>query len=150
VSTVRLTSRVACVALALAWGACTHSTDSGPPDVYVAPDGRRIITERAVEKSGAQTAWDALQRTVPFFTFNVNNRGGPARIEHRGRSSIILRDQPKILVDDVELTDFGVLGTMPASDILEIEVWSGVDATTYYGTNASKGVIRIRTKLAPT
>ncbi len=39
------------------------------------------------------------------------------------------------------------LGGMPAADLLDIEVLTGVDATTYYGTNATNGVIRIRTKV---
>src|SRR6266536_832486 len=76
-----------------------------------------------------------------------DSRGRPTRVEHRGRSSIVLRDQPLILVDEVEVSDFSLLGSMPASDVLEIEVLTGVDATTYYGTNATKGAIRIRTKV---
>ncbi len=109
-------------------------------------DGRRVITAAAIEKSGARTAWEALQRTVPFFTFNDNRTGRPANVEHRGRSSVVLRDQPLIVVDGVELNDFISLGSMPAADIEEIEVLTGIDATTYYGTGASKGVIRITTK----
>ena len=66
--------------------------------------------------------------------------------ESRLRSSIVLRDQPLILVDGVELNDFTVLAGMPASDVFEIEVLTGIDATTYYGTNATKGAIRIWTK----
>ena len=108
--------------------------------------GLSSLSADAIERTGARTAWEALQRTVPFFTFNDNNRGGTSRIEHRGRSSIVLRDQPIILIDGVELNDFGSLTSMPASDIDEIEVLTGIDATTYYGTGASKGVIRIRTR----
>jgi TonB-dependent SusC/RagA subfamily outer membrane receptor len=37
---------------------------------------------------------------------------------------------------------------MPAADIEQIEVLTGIDATTYYGTGATKGVIRITTKVA--
>jgi len=129
--------------------ACSHATQAAPEDVLLAPDGRRIITQHAIEHSGARTVWDALQRTVPFFAFHENSRGRPARVDHRGRSSIVLRDQPLILVDGVELSDFSVLGGMPASDVFEIEVLTGIDATTYYGTGATKGVIRIWTKLAP-
>lgn len=110
------------------------------------PEGGRIITQVVITRSGARTAWDALQRTVPFYAFRENSRGGPSRIDHRGRSSIVLRDQPLVLVDGVELTDFSVLGVMPASDLFEIEVLSGIDATTRYGTNATKGVIRITTR----
>lgn len=126
--------------------ACSHGTRSQQEGVLVTPEGSRIITEVVITRSGARTAWDALQRTVPFFAFRENSNGGPSRIDHRGRSSIVLSDQPMILVDGVELTDFSVLGVMPATDLFQIEVLSGIDATTRYGTNATKGVIRIRTK----
>jgi outer membrane cobalamin receptor len=135
--------------VSLAMG-CGGATSTAANDILVTPDGRRIITEKAIEHSGARTAWDALQRTIPFFNFNEGNRGRPARVDHRGRSSILLRDQPMILVDGVEMIDFSVLGSMPASDLFEIEVLTGIDATTYYGTNATKGVIRIWTKLGMT
>jgi len=134
---------VLCIVAAVA---CNHGTQSLPEGVLLTPEGHRLVTEYGIKKSGARTAWDALQRTVPFFTFRENTHGGPSRVEHRGRSSIVLRDQPLILIDDVELTDFGVLGGMPASDIRQIEVLEGVDGTTRYGTNATKGVIKISTK----
>jgi outer membrane cobalamin receptor len=142
-SLVRLTPFLFCLV-----GACSHATASGPAagDIIVTPEGRRIITEKAIERSGAHSVWDALQRTVPFFTFRESSRG-PGRIEHRGRSSVVLRDQPMIIVDGTELTDFSVLSGMPASDLFEIEVLSGIDATTFYGTGATKGVIRLWTKL---
>jgi len=139
--------RFALVPLSLLLAACGHATRPAPDGLLATPDGRRVIDAQAIEQSGARTAWDALQRTVPFFTFRENSRGRPTRVEHRGRSSIVLRDQPLILVDGVELTDVSALGGMPASDLLDIEVLTGVDATTYYGTNATKGAIRIRTKV---
>jgi outer membrane cobalamin receptor len=141
---------VASVSLALVLAACSHATQSGASDILLTPDGRRIITEKAIEHSGARTAWDALQRTVPFFNFNDGNRGRPARVDHRGRSSILLRDQPLIILDGIEMNDFSVLGSMPASDLFEIEILTGIDATTYYGTNATKGVIRLWTKVGTT
>jgi outer membrane cobalamin receptor len=135
------------LSLALVLAACSHATQSRASDILVTPDGRRIVTEKAIEHSGARTAWDALERTVPFFNFNEGNRGRPARVDHRGRSSILLRDEPLIILDGVEMNDYSVLGSMPASDLFEIEVLTGIDATTYYGTNATKGVIRLWTKV---
>jgi len=139
-------SRFASVSLALVLAACSHTRQTGGEGAQLTPDGRRHVDGRAIEQSGARTAWDALQRTVPFYSFHTNSRGRPTRVEHRGRSSIVLRDQPLILVDGVELHDITALGDMPASDLLDIEVLTGVDATTYYGTNATNGVIRLRTK----
>ena len=130
--------------------ACRHGTRAAGEEVLVTPDGRRLITAAAIAHSGARTAWDALRRTVPFFTFRDNSQGRPAGIDHRGRSSIVLRDQPMIVLDNVEVKDYSLLADMPAADLLDIEVLSGIDATTYYGTNATKGVIRIRTKVHDT
>lgn len=142
----RLAFVSALVAVA-ALSACHRAPQTAAsPESLHNSDGRRVITADAIEKSGARTAWEALQRTVPFFTFNDNRSGRPAGVEHRGRSSIVLRDQPMIIVDGVELNDFTTLGSMPASDIEEIEVLTGIDATTYYGTGATQGVIRITTK----
>jgi outer membrane cobalamin receptor len=135
------------VAFVVWLSACSHGTRATEEGVIITPEGNRIITQVIITRSGAKTAWDALQRTVPFFEFREDSRGDPSRIDHRGRSSIVLSDQPMILVDGVELTDFKVLGGMPASDLLKIEVLSGIDATTRYGTNATKGVIRIWTRL---
>ncbi len=134
-------SRFGSLPLLLALAFCRHGTAARESAASPTPDGRRVIDERAIEQSGARTAWEALQRTVPFFTFRTNSRGRPTRVEHRGRSSIVLRDQPLILVDGVEVIDVTSLGGMPASDLLDIEVLSGVDATTYYGTNASNGAV---------
>lgn len=136
-------SQVTALSTALLFLACAHAPPHANTDTS---DGRRVVTAEAIEQSGARTAWEALQRTVPFFTFKDGNRGRPGSIEHRGRSSIVLQDQPMIIMDGVELNDFLPLGTIPASDILEIEVLTGIDATTFYGTGASKGVIRIKTK----
>ena len=136
--------------LALISVACAANKKPAASGVYTTPDGRRIISVEAIEHSGARTAWDALQRTVPFFNFRENGRGRPSRVDHRGRSSIMLSDQPLIVLDGVELTDITMLGSVPASDVFEIEVLTGIDATTYYGTNATKGVIRIWTKTGAT
>lgn len=120
-----------------------------PTDSSVHPaDGRRIINADAIEKTGARTAWEALQRTVPFFEFTDGNNGKAGHVEHRGRSSIMLQDQPMIIMDGVELNDYASLVVMPAADIAQIEVLTGIDATTYYGTGATKGVIRITTKVS--
>lgn len=103
----------------------------------------RVVTARAIEESGAHTVWDALRRTVPFYVFHDNGR-----VEHRGRTSLLLQDQPLIVLDGVTLTDVSVLTGMPASNVWLIEVLDGVDGTTHYGTGAGQGVIRIWTKTA--
>jgi outer membrane cobalamin receptor len=128
------------VALGAALGGCAHAL-KGADAAFDGDRSVRVVTAITIEKSGAQSVWDALERTIPFYTFHSNGR-----VEHRGRTSMYLPDQPIILVDGITLTDFSVLTTMPAADVWFIEVLDGIDATTYYGTNAGQGAIRIYTK----
>lgn len=106
-----------------------------------ASPGQRIITAQEIQRTGATSAWQALQYTVPFYRFNVNGT-----VRHRAQQSILLHDRPKILVDGIDLTEFGVLMQMPASDLQSIVVLDGKTATTFYGTNSGSGVILLNTK----
>lgn len=106
----------------------------------------QTVTEEQIVASGARTAWEALRLTVHHVMFYENSRGVPTRITRRGRSSLLLNDQPRIMLDAVPLSEYGVLAQIPASDLESIEVLSAMDATTYYGTNYPNGLIRIRTK----
>ena len=74
------------------------------------------------------------------------NRGQPARVSRRGRASLYLDDQVRVVLDDVRIWDIRTLDAIPASDILSIEVLTGLDATTYYGGTSTTGAIVIRTK----
>jgi outer membrane receptor protein involved in Fe transport len=110
-----------------------------------APGPGRVITADRIAASGAKTAWDALRRTVP--TVQLRESGGrPARILRRGRGSIVLDDQVRVMLDNTRLYDLTLLDQIPAADILSIEVLSGLDATTEAGGNSTSGLIIIRTK----
>lgn len=117
-----------------------------PLGTVAGPGGARLVTAEQIEASGAKTAWDALRFTVPNIGFRETNRGTPARVLRRGRSSIYLDDQPRVILDGTRLTDYTVLDQISARDIFTIEVLSGIDGTTYHGTGAGNGVIIIRTK----
>lgn len=111
-----------------------------------------LITAEEIEASGASTAWEALQAIVPLVTFQGTERRGkgdsrgPMRIGRRGRSSILLRDDPRVFLDHVRLVDITVLDQIPARDLWSIEILGGIEATTYYGTGATNGVVLIRTQ----
>ena len=126
-------------AVLLGSAACAHPQ---PSEQAPSPNaGTRVVTEQQIQRCAASTAWEALQCAIPFYRFESTGR-----VRHRGQSSILLVDQPRILLDGVDLTEFGVLMQMPASDLYSIKVLEGTDATTYYGTNAGSGVILIATK----
>jgi outer membrane cobalamin receptor len=110
----------------------------------IAPRGGTFITQERIAASGAKTAWDALRLTVPNLQMR-EVRGNAARIQRRGRTSIYLDDQVRVILDHVRLEDLQVLQQIAATDILSIEVLNGMDATTYYGGASNSGVILITT-----
>ena len=117
----------------------------GPqPSGALAPEGGTIITRERIAASGARTAWDALRRTVPNLQLR-ESRGKAARIQRRGRASIYLDDQVRVILDHVRVEDVQVLQQIAATDILTIQVLNGMDATTYYGATSTSGVIIITT-----
>src|SRR5437879_8155329 len=61
-----------------------------------------FITEDKIAQSGARTAWDALRLTVPIVQFR-ERRGRPAEINRRGRASIYLDDQTRLIIDNVRV-----------------------------------------------
>src|SRR5207248_822037 len=96
------------LSLAVALTACASSGGGAGISRLEQTEGQ-TITEEQIAKSGARTAWDALRLTVHNVTFNETGRGQPTRITRRGRSSMLLDDGPRILVDGVALTDYTVL-----------------------------------------
>ena len=109
-----------------------------------APRLGTLVTREKIAASGAKTAWDALRLTVPNIRLR-ESRGKAAKIQRRGRASIYLDDQVRVIVDNVRLEDLQLLQQMPASDIVTIQVFTGLDATTYYGGTSTSGVIVITT-----
>lgn len=127
--------------------ACSHATAAhsrtGPND------GSRLITAEQIARSGSHTAWEVLKHDAPMLTLEEDRNGQPVRIHWHGRSSIYLEDAPVVVLDGVRAADWKVLAQIPAGQIETINIMSGIEGTTYYGTNAASGVIEIRTKRGP-
>jgi outer membrane cobalamin receptor len=134
------------VAAGLAIGCRLH-----PAGVVPDTAGSRIlITEAMIARSGGQTAWEVLRREVPQFAYRENRSGQATGMERRGPSSFLLNDAPMLIVDGARNVDFRSLQQIPASTLFSIEVLTGIEGTTYYGTDAVGGVILIRTKSGTT
>jgi len=110
-----------------------------------APSAAKVVTADQIAQSGAKTAWDAVRLTVPNVQLRETSRGQPARIQRRGRASIYLDDQVRVILDHVRIYDLQVLRDVAAADILTIELFTGLDATTYYGASSTAGLIVITT-----
>jgi outer membrane receptor for ferrienterochelin and colicin len=118
------------------------------PRVSDGPDASKgyIITAETIERSGARTIWDALRLNVKHAMFTEDGHGNPERIRRRGASTISLFEDTLILMDGNRVLDFRLLDRTSAHHIEYLHVLSGIDGTTYYGTNAGDGVIVIYTK----
>jgi len=127
----------------LAWAGCAGAT-AGSAAAPV-PSSSSLVTQETIAASGAKTAWDALKRTVPYVRLR-ESKGRPARMTRRGPASIYLDDQVRLMVDNVRVYDVQVLDQIPASDIVTIEVLSGLDATTRFGGASTAGLIIIHTR----
>lgn len=108
--------------------------------------GEQIITAEAIAESGATTAWDVLKYAAPHIQFREDRNGNPSRMWRRGRGSVTLNEAPMVILDGIKVPDFRTLDQIPASTIHQISILTGIEGTTYYGTNALGGVILIRTK----
>jgi outer membrane cobalamin receptor len=110
-------------------------------------DGDRIvITEEMIARSGGQTAWEVLRREAPQIAYLENRSGQATSMQRRGASSINLNDSPMLFIDGVRIQEIRTLQQLPASVLLSIEVLTGTEGTTYYGTDAVGGVIVVKTK----
>ena len=139
-------ARRTAIALVVAAGMAWACRTSGPVRDAL-PSGGQYIGAQQIAESNARSVWDALRLTVKGISFLESGRTStPARIRRRGASSLTLRDEPQIYIDQVRVSDFSVLRGMPATDVESIRVLSGIDATTYYGSNSGDGVILIRTR----
>ena len=107
---------------------------------------RIVITEEMIVRSGGQNAWEVLRREAPQITFSENRNGQATAMSRRGRSSFVLNDSPMVIIDGVRNQDIKSLQSLPASVLMSIEVLTGIEGTTYYGTDAVGGVIIIKTK----
>ena len=142
-STFRFVHRTLSLVGPLASAACGGRMSGGAAAPI--PNSSSLVTQETIAASGAKTAWDALKRTVPYVRLR-ESKGRPARLTRRGPASIYLDDQVRLMVDNVRVYDVQLLDQIPASDIVTIEVLSGLDATTRYGGASTAGLIIIRTK----
>lgn len=131
--------------LVLAAVVSTASCGINPRPATLNEGGGTLITRDQIEKTGARTMWQALTRTVRYTRFQESGTGRPERVRRRGESSIVLSDDMPIFIDRVRVNQIQVLASLPARDIESIRVLNGVQATTFFGTNAGDGVILIST-----
>jgi outer membrane cobalamin receptor len=125
--------------------ACASNPQARPPRPASSGD-EILITDAMIANSGVATAWEAIKRHAPQIQYRERSNGEPTRIWRRGRTSYTLNDAPLVFLDGVRVPDYRALDYIPAGTVSLIRILTGINGTTYYGTNAVNGVILVHTR----
>ncbi len=111
------------------------------------PAGTSVITAADIERSGAKTAYEIIERQVGI----TNNAYGPGGREYAGSATrTVLRGMDKgtlVLVNGVSINmlNYNSMEGIPVEAVEKIEIVRGAQAA-LYGAEAVGGVINIITK----
>lgn len=120
-----------------------------PENMPAGAHGGKVITSKQIQESGATTAWDAIRRNGTFFSTGENTAGKPTGLSRRGRGSMVLSENPLVVLDGAHTSDYTLLREIPAHVIESIRIFAGVEGTRYFGTGGGNGVILVRTRTSP-
>lgn len=82
----------------------------------------------------------------------ISGTGGTLTLRLRGTSSILLKEEALVIVDDVMIQSGNIanaLAGLTPDDIRQVSVLRDVASTSIYGSRGAGGVILIRTKAKP-
>jgi hypothetical protein len=128
------------VAGSVAASGCGHNLRPRSYD----PPGEQLLLHDEIVNSGATDAWEAVRR-LSHMTTSTTPAGDPSRIYRRGRSSIVIRETPMIVVDGIQGTDLQILTQVRADQIAWIRILTGAASTTRYGAAGGAGAVIVQT-----
>jgi len=128
-----------------------------PTELRAVPNAITIITAKELQDRGITQITDLFRGDVPgLFTPRIGQKaeemmaGQVFGVQSRGMTYLGTALTPgegiKTYVDGIELADKMYLGTIDPKSIERIEIVTGPQAATLYGSNAVNGVIQIFTK----
>jgi TonB-dependent SusC/RagA subfamily outer membrane receptor len=82
----------------------------------------------------------------------INGTGNSLTLRLRGTNSLMLEQEPLVIVDDVAVMSGNIanaLAGLTPDDIKQVSVLKDVSSTSIYGSRGAGGVILIRTKAKP-
>lgn len=101
----------------------------------------RLIDAERIQRSGSQTALDAIQALVPGYRSIDTSPIGGGWVGAMGMP----RGQLRVILDGHPVLDAVSLRMIPATDVLAIHVLSAPDAIIHFGPSFSGGAIVIQT-----
>ena len=133
---VSSTIAAACIA-AVGCGHNVHSRAFDPP-------GEQLILPDEIAKSGATDAWDVVRRLTHMSTTSTV-AGEPSRMYRRGRSSMVIRERPIVVIDGVQVAELEALSDVRADQISWMRILTGAASTTRYGARGGAGAVIVQT-----
>jgi outer membrane receptor protein involved in Fe transport len=134
-----------------------------PTELRAVPNAITIITGEELQARGVTRIYELFHGAVPgLFTSRTGQMGardpGSVTVVSRGVTNLggfsngsgDTQTGVKTYVDGVELADKQYLGMIDPKNIERIEILTGPQASTIYGSNAINGVIQIFTKRGTT
>lgn len=118
-------------------------------ELRAVPNAITIITAKEIEQRGITHIDQLFRGSVPgVFAQNSGNPYRPIRMWVRGSTTLDgSPSQPiKTIVDGVEMANSDYLNQIDPASIERIEILTGPQASTIYGSNAINGVMQIFTK----
>jgi hypothetical protein len=95
-------------------------------------DGARLV------RMGAHTAWDAVRFLAPHYRLRDHSRAGAQFDRLTGQFT------PRVVVDGHQLADHELLRSIPAHEIVAVQILSAIEAGTLFGP-ADEPVIVVQT-----
>jgi len=127
-----------------------------PTELKAVPNAITIITAKELQERGITRIDQLFRGDVPgLFTKRLGASAvkytdevpGTADVSARGSTNLTTSNESiKIYVDGVELANRAYLGLIDPTAIERIEILTGPQASTIYGSNAINGVMQIFTK----
>jgi len=122
-----------------------------PTERKAVPNAMTVITAKDIEQRGITHIDQLFRGDVPgVFAMNTGDQLGKVTLFSRGVTEMLAYSPPaqglKTYVDGVELADPSYLSQIDPASVEKIEILTGPQASTIYGSNAINGVMQIFTK----
>jgi outer membrane cobalamin receptor len=108
--------------------------------------GGMVLTAEDIRRTGARDAMEAIERAGSHLVIARTRQGTPASIYHRGVDSFVISREVLLVVDGTRVKyPVDALRGIPAKSIRYIQILSGREAVTRWGSESTNGVIMVRT-----
>lgn len=138
----------------LVLSACSTKNPAEPRGERAAPAAREdgqapggiVLTQDDIRQMGARDAFHAIEKAASHLRIQRTRQGTPEKVTHRGVTSFLLSSEILVVVDGTRVqTVVQHLQNIPVESILFIQILTAQEASARYGSEASNGVISVRT-----